>query len=76
MTDGQQLFHDFVMQGVEPGREEEAAALLKEGFARQDAGTFDQAYVEEVTPKFEAIMQPDRIESFKNAAAHVISTLK
>jgi len=75
MNEGQKMFHDFVMEGVKIGHEDEAAALLKEGFARQDAGTFDKAYVDEVTPKFEAIMQPDRIESFKNAAAHVISTL-
>jgi hypothetical protein len=75
MTDGQQLFHDFVMQGVEPGHEDEAKALLEEGFARQDAGTFNKEYVDEVSPKFMAIMQPDRVESFKNAAAHVISTM-
>ena len=75
MNAGQQLFHDFVMQGVEPGREDEAAELLKEGFARQDAGTFDREYVNSVIPKYEAIMQPDRVESFKNAAEHVLSTL-
>lgn len=75
MSTGQDLFRNFIMEGVLPGKEAEAEELLKEGFARQDAGTFDKDYVDEVIPKYSEILHPDRLDSFKLAAEHILSTL-
>jgi len=75
INSGQELFRNFIMEGVEPGKEADAEELLKDGFARQADGTFNEDYVNEIIPKYAEVLRPDRLDSFKLAAEHIISTL-
>ena len=76
MNEGQQRFHDFALQRVQAGREEELAAILRESFRKQDEGTFSPAYMAEIAPKMTTLLRPECIGEFQQAAAHMSSQIK
>jgi hypothetical protein len=75
MNEKQQRFHDFVMEGVEPGCEDEARSLLNEGIARQNEGTYDIEYIETISPKYEKLIRPSHWQAVKNAIKSEIDLL-
>lgn len=75
MNPGQTMFHNFFMNLVQPGKEAQAEALLAEGFARQDAGTFDAAYLARTTAQYIALVRPECIEQLKQAMAQFAKKL-
>ncbi|AUS97218.1 hypothetical protein CDQ84_16515 [Clostridium thermosuccinogenes] len=75
MNPGQKMFYNFFMERVKEDKKDEAKALLEESFARQDAGTFDKAYFQEMMPKYFAVIKPDAIEELKQAMEHFASSL-
>jgi len=75
MNQGQEMFYNFFMARVKEDRKEEAKALLEEGFARQDAGTFDKAYFQEIMPKYFDVIKPEAIEELKQAMESFASRL-
>ncbi|NLK97252.1 hypothetical protein [Defluviitalea saccharophila] len=75
MNPGQEMFYNFFMERAKDDKKEEAKALLEEGFARQDAGTFDKAYFEETLPKYFELIKPEAIEEVKEAMNHFASRL-
>lgn len=75
MAQGQEMFYDFFMERVKNGREDEAKASLEGAFARQAAGTFDIAYLQEKMPQYFALLKPEAIEEVKQAMEHFASTL-
>jgi hypothetical protein len=75
MNPEQKMFYNFFMERVKEDKKDEAKALLEESFARQDAGTFDKAYFQEMMPKYFAVIKPDAIEELKQAMEHFASSL-
>ncbi len=76
MNQGQELFFNFFMERVIPGKEDEAKVLLQTGFEKQADGTFDAAYLKEVMPAYFALIKPEFIEELQNAMAHFGSNLQ
>lgn len=76
MNANQQRFYDFVMERVKEDKAEEAKAMILENFKKQDEGTFTLEYMRQNTPKMMSFIKPEFLEEFKNAAAHMSSTLK
>ena len=76
MNQGQQFFYNFFMERVAEGKEEEAKAVLNTGFQKQEEGTFDAAYLNEVMPKYYELIKPEFEEDLKQAMAHFGSNLK
>lgn len=75
MNQGQELFYNFFMERAKDDKKEEARILLEEGFARQAAGIFDKAYLQEIMPKYFAVIKPEAIEELKQAMEHFASRL-
>ncbi|MGI6084945.1 MAG: hypothetical protein ACOYIF_05805 [Acetivibrionales bacterium] len=75
MNNGQEMFYNFIIERAKDDKKEEAKALLKESFARQDAGTFDKAYFQEIMPQYFALVKPEAIEELKRAMEHFSSRL-
>lgn len=75
MNPGQKMFFDFFIERTKEDRKEEAKALLEAGFAKQDAGTFSKEYLEEVMPKYFALIKPEAVEDLKGAMANFASRL-
>lgn len=75
MNQGQEMFYQFFMERAKDDKKEEAKALLEEGFARQAAGTFDKAYLEEIMPRYFAVIKPEAVEELKQAMEHFSSRL-
>ena len=75
MNQGQEMFYNFFMERVKDAKKDEARALLEDAFARQAAGTFDKAYLQETMPKYFALLKPEAIEEVKQAMKHFASTL-
>ena len=76
MNQGQQFFYNFFMERVIEGKEEEAKTVLNNGFQKQEEGTFDAAYLNEVMPKYFDLIKPEFAEDLKQAMAHFGSNLK
>ena len=76
MNAGQKTFYDFVLQRVQPGKEDEMKAVMAESFRKQDEGAFTREYMAQVAPKMMALMRPERVAEFKQAAAHMSGTIK
>ena len=66
MNEGQKKFFDFILERIQNGKEDEAKALLEEGFSKQADGTFTAEYSREIIPKYLAILKPEYIEEVKN----------
>jgi hypothetical protein len=75
MNQGQEMFYNFFIERAMDNKREEAKALLEESFAKQAAGTFDMAYLQEIMPKFFAVVKPEAIEEVKKAMDHFASRL-
>lgn len=75
MNPGQEMFYNFFMERAQEDKKEEAKALLEQGFAKQAEGTFDQNYLQEVMPKYFAVIKPEAVEELKQAMAHFSSRL-
>lgn len=75
MNQGQEMFYHFFMERTKEDRKAEAKALLEEGFEKQAAGTFDQAYLMSVTPKYYELVKPEAVEELKEAMSHFASRL-
>jgi hypothetical protein len=75
MNQGQEMFYNFFIERAMDDKKEEAKALLEESFAKQAAGTFDMAYLQEIMPKFFAVVKPEAIEEVKKAMDHFASRL-
>lgn len=75
MNQGQELFYQFFMDRVKEDKKEEAKALLLDGFERQAAGTFNQAYLQEKMPLYFDYIKPEAIEELKKAMEHFASRL-
>jgi len=69
MDDKQKMFHDFVMNLVQPGKEEEAEAILTESFGKQDEGTMESANVEDVINQLTPLLRPEGVQDLEKAAA-------
>lgn len=62
MNSVQEKFFNFIMNHVKEDKKEEAQQLLETSFQKQDNGTFDEAYMREVTPKILACIQEESID--------------
>jgi len=71
MNPGQKQFHDFALERVQMGKEAELAALMVESFHKQDTGAFTPEYLSEIAPKMMALLRPECIAEFQQAAAHL-----
>ena len=71
MNPGQKQFHDFMLDRIQPGKEEEINSIMEESFSRQDDGTFTPEYMGEIMPRMMALLRPECVEEFKQAAAHM-----
>ncbi|MFC7365432.1 MULTISPECIES: hypothetical protein [Bhargavaea] len=59
---GQEKFLSFILERVQDGKEDEARAILKENFRKQDEGTFSQQEIQEFVPKMIGLIKPERLE--------------
>ena len=71
MNEQQNKFHDFALKRVMPGKEAELEALMTESFKRQDEGKFTPDYMSEIVPKIIALIRPEYVQEFQQAAAHM-----
>lgn len=65
MNQGQVKFHAFIMQNVSEENQNKAEELLKESFAKQDDGTFNQEYMQSFIPRMLALVKPENMEQVK-----------
>ncbi len=75
MNQGQKMFYDFFIERTKADRIDDAKKLLEEGFARQAAGTFDKAYLDEVIPKYFDLVKPEAVDELKAAMENFASRL-
>ena len=75
MTEDQQFFQNFILERIQPGKEEDVKAIMAESFKRQAEGTFSPEYMAEVMPKMVALLKPECVEEFMGAAAHFKSEM-
>lgn len=76
MNPGQKMFHDFALKRVREGKEAEMEALMRESFKKQDDGSFTKEYMAGIAPKMIALLRPECIAEFQQAAAHMSGTLR
>ncbi len=69
------MFYDFFIERTKDDKKEEAKALLEDGFAKQAAGTFDKAYLDEIMPKYFELIKPEAVEELKEAMKSFSSRL-
>ncbi len=65
MNQGQEKFFNFILERVQDEKQEEAKALLTEGFDKQADGTFDQEYMQNYIPRMIALLKQECIEEVK-----------
>lgn len=75
MNPGQKQFYDFFIERTQEDKKEEAKTLLLDGFARQEAGTFDKAYFEAAVPQYFALIKPEATDELKEAMGHFAARL-
>lgn len=75
MNPGQEMFYHFFIERTKEEKKEEAKALLEAGFAKQAAGTFSKAYLDEVMPKYFELIKPEYTDELKEAMAHFASRI-
>ena len=75
MNQSQQMFHDFLLERVQPGKEAEAEAVLAESIAHQDNGTFTLEYMATVVPRLMALVRPECVAELADAAARMRATM-
>lgn len=75
MNAGQKMFHDFFMNMVIEGKEDEAEKTLSESFEKQENGTFNAEYLESIMSKYYSLIKPECTEQLKKAMEHFASNL-
>lgn len=65
MNDSQKMFYDFYMKLIKPGVEKKAEAILAENFRKQDEGSFDKQYLENVIPVMLELVREEEVEHLK-----------
>lgn len=75
MNPGQKMFYDFFIERAKDDKKEAAGKLLDDCFAKQDAGTFDRKYFEEIMPKFYDLVKPEATDELKAAMDNFASRL-
>lgn len=73
MNNGQKMFHDFFMNMVKEGNEQEAEKALAESFEKQENGTFNAEYLQSIMPKYYSLIKPECTEQLKKAMEHFAS---
>ncbi|MCL2609688.1 MAG: hypothetical protein FWD94_07290 [Treponema sp.] len=75
MNEGQAKFKEFALARVRQGSEAELEAIMAESFRKQEDGSFTPEYMAGVAPKMIALLRPECVEEFKQAAAHMRSQI-
>ena len=75
MNQGQEMFYNFFIERTKDDKKEEAKKLLVDGFARQEAGTFNKEYLQKIMPQYFALIKPEAVEELKHAMEHFASRL-
>ncbi len=65
MNQGQEQFYNFILERVQDEKQEEAKALLTEGFDKQADGTFNPEYMQSYIPRMISLLKPECIEEVK-----------
>lgn len=65
MNQGQEKFFKFIMQNVAEDNQNKAEELLKESFAKQADGTFNQEYMMAFIPRMLELIKPENVEQVK-----------
>jgi len=65
----QEKLYGFVMERVQEDKKEDAKKVLNECFARQENGSFNVAYLTEITPKLASTLKPGFVNELKSALA-------
>ena len=55
----------YSLQNVSEENKYSAEVLLKESFAKQDNGTFDQEYMKFFIPRMISLIKPEKVEQVK-----------
>jgi hypothetical protein len=66
MNNGQERFFSFIMERVELENQDKAKELLKESFAKQEEGTFNQEYMMNFIPRMLELIKPECIDEVKS----------
>lgn len=75
MHPGQKMFYDFFIERAKDDKKDDAKKLLEDCFSKQDAGTFDRKYFEEIMPAFYDIVKPEATDELKAAMDNFASRL-
>lgn len=75
MNQGQEMFYNFFIERTKDDKKEEAKKLLMEGFARQEEGTFDKEYLQEIMPQYFELIKTEAVEELNQAMQHFASRL-
>jgi hypothetical protein len=75
MNQGQEMFYNFFIERAKDDKKEEAKKLLMEGFTRQEEGTFDKEYLQNIMPQYFDLIKPEAVEELKQAMQHFASRL-
>ena len=62
METGQKQFFDFILGSVQDGRRADAESLLQESFAKQAAGTFNAAFLQQFNEQLIPMLKPEAVE--------------
>lgn len=62
MNTKQEQFLNYILKRVQDGKVNEAQALIKENFQKQEAGTFTRANIGEFIPKITMLIKPNHID--------------
>lgn len=69
------MFYNFFMERVREDKKEEAEETLKNGFKKQEEGTFTKEYFMEIEDKYFSFIKEEYIEDLKEAMKHFSSNL-
>lgn len=75
MNQGQEMFYNFFIERAKDDKKEEAKKLLMEGFIRQEEGTFDKEYLQNIMTQYFDLIKPEAVEELKQAMQHFASRL-
>jgi hypothetical protein len=75
MNQGQEMFYNFFIERAKDDKKEEAKKLLMEGFVRQEEGTFDKEYLQNIMPQYFDLIKPEAVDELKQAMQHFASRL-
>jgi len=71
MNPGQKMFHDFVVERVQPGTQPQAEAILADCFKAQDDGTFTVEQLDTAIAQLGQMVRPECQDEFHRASGHM-----